>query len=105
MQLVGEQLGRFKAAAATRGGVVKSDVADIYAVAFILNYEVLNDGGEVPGAGRRRWLAEQFRARPEAREERANVDARLTVAGERHEARAPLPARGREADLDDGRGR
>jgi hypothetical protein len=62
---VAGQLGRFQAAAAAaRGGVVKSDVADIYAVAFILNYEVLNDaGGEAPGTARRRWLAERFRAR------------------------------------------
>src|SRR3954451_21129547 len=58
------RLGAFQAAAAARGGVVKSDVADIYAVAFIMNYEVLNDAsGEAPGAGRRRWLAERFRAR------------------------------------------
>ena len=61
------RLGGFQAAAAARGGVVKSDVADIYAVAFILNYEVINDavgGGEAtPGAARRRWLAERFRAR------------------------------------------
>jgi hypothetical protein len=64
---VGGRLGRFQAAAAARGGVVKSDVADIYGVAFILNYEVLNDtaaaAGEAPGAARRRWLAERFRAR------------------------------------------
>src|SRR4051794_17258682 len=32
-QLVAGQLGRFQAAAAARGGAVKSDVADIYAVA------------------------------------------------------------------------
>src|SRR5688500_12549059 len=62
---VGGRLGRFQAAAAARGGTVKSDVADIYAVAFILNYEVLNDAaaGEPPGVARRRWLAEQFQAR------------------------------------------
>jgi len=68
---VAGQLGRFQAAATARGGVVKSDVADIYAVAFILNYEVLNDaaGAEAPGAGRRRWLAERFRARLMADEE------------------------------------
>ena len=65
------RFGRFQAAAATRGGAVKSDVADIYAVAFILNYEVLNDaaGSESPGVARRRWLAEQFRARLMADEE------------------------------------
>jgi len=72
------RLGAFQAAAATRGGVVKSDVADIYAVAFILNYEVLNDaaGSEAPGAARRRWLAERFRARLIADEEfQGTVDA------------------------------
>jgi hypothetical protein len=75
---VAGQLGQFQTAAAARGGVVKSDVADIYAVAFILNYEVLNDaaGGEAPGAGRRRWLAERFRARLMADEEfQGTVDA------------------------------
>jgi hypothetical protein len=59
---VGGRLGRFQAAAGARGGTVKSDVADIYAVAFVLDYEVLNDAGEAPGAARRRWLAERFRA-------------------------------------------
>jgi hypothetical protein len=63
VDLVAQQLAQFKAAAVARGGIVKSDVPDIYAVAFILNYEVLNDGGEAPGAARRRWLADQFRAR------------------------------------------
>jgi hypothetical protein len=58
------RLGQFQAAAAARGGVVKSDVADIYAVAFILDFEVLNDAADqAPGAARRRWLAELFRAR------------------------------------------
>lgn len=70
------RLGAFQTAARARGGAVKSDVADIYAVAFILNYEVLNDGGEAPGAGRRRWLAEQFRARLIVDEEfQGTVDA------------------------------
>lgn len=59
---VAAHLGRFQSEAASRGGVVKSDVADIYAVAFILNYEVLSDG-DLPGAARRRWLADRFRAR------------------------------------------
>jgi hypothetical protein len=68
VDLVAQRLAAFKAAAVARGGVVKSDIPDIYAVAFILNYEVLNDdggggGGEAPGAGRRRWLAERFRSR------------------------------------------
>jgi hypothetical protein len=63
VDLVARQLAAFKVAAVARGGVVKSDIPDIYAVAFMLNYEVLNDGGEAPGAGRRRWLAERFRAR------------------------------------------
>jgi hypothetical protein len=66
VDLVAQRLAAFKAAAVARGAVVKSDIPDIYAVAFILNYEVLNDdgvGGEAPGAGRRRWLAERFRAK------------------------------------------
>jgi hypothetical protein len=62
VELVAQRLAAFKAAAVARGGMVKSDIPDIYAIAFILNYEVLNDG-EAPGAARRRWLAEQFRAR------------------------------------------
>lgn len=73
-QLVGAHLGRFQVAAAARGGVVKSDLADIYAVAFILNYEVLSDGAEAPGAARRRWLAERFRARLLADEEFQGTD-------------------------------
>ncbi|HEY7115351.1 MAG TPA: DUF6683 family protein [Tepidisphaeraceae bacterium] len=76
MREVVGRLGAFQAAAAARGGVVKSDVADIYAVAFVLNYEVLNDGGEMPGAARRRSLAERFRARLMADEEfQGTVDA------------------------------
>src|SRR6476619_3886261 len=34
VNLVAQQLARFKAAAVARGGAVKSDIADIYAVAF-----------------------------------------------------------------------
>lgn len=91
------RLGGFQAAAAARGGAVKSDVADIYAVAFVLNYEVLNDGAEAPGAGRRRWLAERFRARLMADEEfQGTVDADRQACAE-HAAYAAVWAADRLA--------
>jgi hypothetical protein len=63
-QAVVGQLGHFQSAAAARGGMVKSDAADIFAVAFVLDFEVVNDGsGSAPGAARRKWLAERFRQR------------------------------------------
>ena len=50
-QSVAGQLGHFQAAATARGGAVKSDAADIFAVAFVLDFEVVNDGGGEPPGG------------------------------------------------------
>src|SRR5262249_5962826 len=50
MREVGGRLGGFQAAAAARGGGGKSDGAAIYAVAVVLDYEVLSDGRRGGGA-------------------------------------------------------